>query len=527
MTKAQRFEGWKSLPAWLRYGVIVAIVLGVFFRFYHLDQKVYWIDETNTSLRSLGYTRTEFVETVFTGEVVTAETLQQFQQPSPDRGWDDTMNALMGTAEHTPLYFMLSRLWVDWVGHSVTTMRLLAVLFSLMSLPCLFWLCRELFESPAVGWIAVALMSLSPLHVLYAQEARPYSLFSLLFLLSSILLLRTLKTQQRIGWVLYGITIIAGLYTQLLFSLVVVAQGFYVAWSEQVIAKRQLNRQALSYLVAAGTAFLLLTPWLVLLFNSLEEVRTSTVGLVQEISVSRLVDVWFLNASRIFVDRELGSANAIFVVLSVVAVFFLWRNAPKRTWVFIILIIATMFLSLAIPDLLLGGRRSTRIRYLFPAVIGIQMALALALATQAVRVRSWKQWIWRVVMVAIVAVNLLANVAIAQSFVPWSKSSHRSSYFIPVSEIINQAENPLIISDGPITDTLAFATWLNSDVALQLALDPNDITVAEGFEPIYLLTPTEELREQVEAQGYTLSELYKSPDLRNDPYPLWEVRSQE
>ncbi|HEY9658481.1 MAG TPA: hypothetical protein V6C65_08535, partial [Allocoleopsis sp.] len=36
---------------WLVYGMIGLLILGIFFRFYHLDQKVYWVDETHTSLR--------------------------------------------------------------------------------------------------------------------------------------------------------------------------------------------------------------------------------------------------------------------------------------------------------------------------------------------------------------------------------------------------------------------------------------------------------------------------------------------
>ncbi|WP_416669534.1 glycosyltransferase family 39 protein [Egbenema bharatensis] len=541
MMNARRFEGWKKLPVWFRYGVILVIILGIFFRFYNIDYKVYWIDEANTSLRSLGYTRSEFIDAVFTGEVVRAEVLQQYQQPDPDRGWDDTMNALMGTAEHTPLYFMLSRLWVDGVGHSVTTMRLLAALFSLLMLPCLFWLCRLLFESPAVAWIAVALVSISPLHILYAQEARPYSLFSLLFLLSSALLLRILQAGQaghtgqtaqtgghgrkRLGWLLYGVTITAGLYTHLLFSLVVLAQGLYVGLTEPLRVKGRINRSVLSYGMTAGIAFLLLSPWIVLLFNNLETVRVSTVSLGQAISMSRVIDSWFLNASRIFVDRDLGSANGIFVLLSGVSVGFLWRKAPKRAWLFIILIIATLFLTLAVPDLLWGGRRSTRIRYLLPAVLGIQMSLAFVFATQAVWARTWGQQVWRLIMVAVVSANVFANMSISQSAVPWSKSPYRSAYFIPVSEVINQAANPLLISDGPIVDTLAFATWLRPDIAFQLARDPDQITIADGFDPIYLLTPSDELRDRVAAQGYTVTEFRERSGLRGDPYPFWQAQS--
>jgi uncharacterized membrane protein len=546
MMGTQRLEGWKSLPVWLRYGVVILLVLGIFFRFYNLDQKVYWIDETNTSLRSLGYTKPEFIATVFTGEVVTANTLQQYQQPSPDRGWDDTMNALRGTPEHTPLYFMLSRLWTDLVGHSVAKMRLLTAIFSALALPCLFWLCRELFAAPVVAWIAVALVAISPLHILYAQEARPYSLISLLFLLSSAILLRSLRierqtnqqadqqtdqfvdrqTNQRLSWLLYGVTILAGVYTHLLFSLVVIAQGVYVLLSEQVIEKRKLSRSAVYYLIAAGTTFLLLTPWLVLLFNNLEQVRESTVSLGRANSLSNILDTWFLHASRIFVDRELGPLNGVFVLLSFYSLFFAWRKAPKRAWLFLIAVVAVTFLPLAIPDVLLGGRRSLRIRYLFPAILSIQMAVAFLFAMQAVWVRKWWQRSWQLALGVIVAISISANIASSQATVWWSKSVPRSSYYIPVSEIVNQTENPLILSDGPVTDTLAFTRYLKPEVRFQLARTPRRLTVAEGYDPVFLLNPSRRLRNRITNQGYELTPVYEDRNAGggNNVHPLWEAK---
>jgi uncharacterized membrane protein len=35
---------WRSLPVWFRYLIVLLLVLGIFFRFYNLDKKVYWVD---------------------------------------------------------------------------------------------------------------------------------------------------------------------------------------------------------------------------------------------------------------------------------------------------------------------------------------------------------------------------------------------------------------------------------------------------------------------------------------------------
>ena len=52
---------WAFPPKGLRFLVIVLIVLGVFFRFINIDRKVYWFDETFTSLRISGYTEKEAI----------------------------------------------------------------------------------------------------------------------------------------------------------------------------------------------------------------------------------------------------------------------------------------------------------------------------------------------------------------------------------------------------------------------------------------------------------------------------------
>lgn len=498
----------RSLPLWFKYGVIALIGIGVFFRFYNLDKKVYWIDEVNSSLRTLGYTKTELIATAFTGEVISAEQLQQFQRLSPERGWSATWNALTGTAEHTPLYFLVARAWVGMVGHSIASMRCLTALFSVLVFPCLYWLCRELFDTPTAGWVAMGLFAVTPVHVLYAQEARPYSLLSVLIVLSSALLLRALRTQNRTNWIIYGLTLTAGLYTQLLFSLVVVSHGIYVLWTE-----RWSRVQA--YLLAAGAACLSLVPWLLLLAHNWQKVQQSTVSLNDDLSTSYIFDRWFLNLNLAFLSRELGAANILLAIITIVALYILCRFTARRTWLFILLLIGITFTVLAVPDLLFGGRRSLRIRYLFPCFFGIQMAFAYVFATQAVWAKTWQQKGWQLLMLALVTAGLIASLVSSQAVIWWNKSIPRSSYYPPVAAIVNQAAKPLVISDGPVTDTLALSAWLQPDVKLQLvAAEPRKLKIAPGYDPIYVLSPSEQLRRILTRRGYQLSVVYED---RGDP----------
>lgn len=515
--------GWQALPNGWRYGVIVLLVLGIFLRFYNLDRKVYWIDETNTSLRTLGYTKTEVIETAFTGEVITADQLMQFQRLSPDRGWSDTWTALTGTTEHTPLYFLLSRAWIGVVGHSVATMRALTAIFSVLAIPCLFWLCWELFQSFAVGWVAVGLYAVTPLHVLYAQEARPYSLWTVMILLSSALLLRSLRTSSRQTWILYGLSLMAGLYTQLLFGVMILTHGFYV-----LLIEKWRSPTTRAYLLTTAVALLAFTPWLALLIHNLPKVQESTRSLTEGYSFDYMVNRWFLNSSLAFFGRELGSANLLFGVLCGVAVGLLPRITPKRSWLFVVLLVAVPFLSLALPDVILGGRASLRIRYLFPTMLGIQLAFAAQIALQGLWGSTWRQQVWRGVLGLLVVGGLASCMISSQAVVWWNKSVPRSSYYPIVSALINEAANPLVISDGSVTDTLAFSRWLDPDVHLQLSLEPRKIRVAPGYDPIFLLNPEESTKRIFTRRGYELTLLYRDTTDADDVVDrLWRAEKSQ
>ncbi|NJL56054.1 hypothetical protein HC928_13370, partial [bacterium] len=48
----------------------VLLVVGIFFRVFDAEGKIYWTDETYTSLRVSGHTGIEVVDEVFNGEVI-------------------------------------------------------------------------------------------------------------------------------------------------------------------------------------------------------------------------------------------------------------------------------------------------------------------------------------------------------------------------------------------------------------------------------------------------------------------------
>ena len=118
-------------PNWLRYFIVVVLLLGVCFRFVNLDGKVFWHDETFTMLRVSGYTASEVKREVFNGRVITSDSLAKFQGVNNDRGLIDTINSLaIEDPQHPPLYYILARFWVAIFGNSVTAIRCLYAVIS-------------------------------------------------------------------------------------------------------------------------------------------------------------------------------------------------------------------------------------------------------------------------------------------------------------------------------------------------------------------------------------------------------------
>ena len=221
--KKQSTLAWRLPATDLRFSIVILLGIGIFFRFVNLDRKNYSGDEIMTSLRISGYTLTEMQQQLLNGRVINPEYLQKYQSPNLEKSAIDTIKGLaLEESQVVPLYFVIVRFWAGWFGNSLAVMRSLSAFISVLAFPCLYWLCLELFESSLTGWIAIALTAISPVHLLYAQEARPYSLWILITILSSAVLLRTLRVQTRVSWSFYAATVSLGLYTHLFFALVAI-----------------------------------------------------------------------------------------------------------------------------------------------------------------------------------------------------------------------------------------------------------------------------------------------------------------
>jgi uncharacterized membrane protein len=469
----------------LRLLVFVLLLLGVFFRFVNIEKKFYWYDEAFTSLRSSGYTQTEVLQEISSGQLLTTKDLMKYQRPNQTKNFGDTVKSLaIEEPQLPPLYFLGVQSWAKLFGDSPAAMRSFSVLMSLLALPALYWLCRELFVPPEVAWIAVGLLAVSPLHVLYAQEARPYSLWPTLIVLSCASLLRAMRLQTKLSWIIYAVANILGFYTHLFSLLVAFGHGIYLVGTQGFT----LNKKVVSYLIASAVSLLAFLPWVVILLVNKRAAGGATSWANLESNRLSLVKNWLGNIGRLFWDFGLTTnasgiyliavAAATLILAAIVgyAVYFLCSETSKPVWLFVVTVMAVTALALVLPDVILGGIRSTKARYLFPTYLGMQIAVAYLLATKirAGGVPSWKGQVWKVLTLVLLTGGVLSNAVSSQAETWWTKEWGRENPGI--ARLIDGAPKPLVvsdISDVTLGNILSMSHLLEPKVRLQLVLlDP-------------------------------------------------------
>ncbi len=482
---------------WPKLLFLALLGLGIFFRFFNLDRKVYWLDEAYTSLRVSGYTKTELVQQIFDGDETRAADLRKYQEPNPEKGLVDTIKSLaVEDSQHPPLYYVLARFWMQWFGDSVAVIRSLSAWISLLAFPCAYWLCQELFESSLTGWLAIGLIAVSPVHVIYAQEAREYSLWTVTVLLASAALLRAMRLNTLFSWAVYALTLTLSLYSFLFSGLVALGHGIYVAVSE----RWRWSQVTLAYLLASLAGLLAFAPWLVAIVTHWSQFNSTTSGTRNDQPLLSLINDWLGNCQRIFLDfdSDIAPVGLVFAILAGYAIDRLRRETPKRAGWFILSLTGSLALALVLPDVILGGQRSGRLRYLLPCCLGIQLAVARLLAMRIHSPQIQQRQRWRRIAVLLALSGTVSCAVSSQAEVWWNKSRTRSQEYPQIARIVNQATYPLVVSDSSSMSVMSLSHLLEPDVLLQLMDDSEIPKIEHSFGEIFLFNASESLQQNLD-----------------------------
>lgn len=178
-------------------GVLGLTAIGIALRAYAIGQGSFWVDEAYTA-RIAQLPALEIIKTT-AGDV------------------------------HPPLYYLLLRGWMLVFGDSEAALRSMSMVLDVAATAAIADLAWLLFRRRPVVLLAVALHVLSPFAILYAQEARMYSLMLLLSTLSASWLARTLRGGSWQACGLYVLWTTLVVYTHMFGFFMIAGQAVFVA----------------------------------------------------------------------------------------------------------------------------------------------------------------------------------------------------------------------------------------------------------------------------------------------------------
>jgi hypothetical protein len=188
-----------SRPIWVSLTLFALFVVGAGLRFLSLTRKPVWFDEC-------------------------------FSVEAARLDWGNFLHLLWWREGNMSLYYLLLRGWLHF-GGTEFYIRSLSVVLALAGLPALYWLGCILFDR-RTAIISVALLSVNAYHIRYAQEARSYSLFFLLAVLSSGYFCAYLEKPSRWNLSGYILTSILCVYAHF-YALLLVGTQALAAWLRQ------------------------------------------------------------------------------------------------------------------------------------------------------------------------------------------------------------------------------------------------------------------------------------------------------
>ncbi|MEM8829432.1 MAG: glycosyltransferase family 39 protein [Cyanobacteria bacterium P01_G01_bin.19] len=561
--------------------LFIFLLLGCYFRFANLSVKIFWVDEIATVVRASGYTIQEVTNHLARRDIISFNDLISYQNITPEKTFIDSWNALIKSPEHAPLYFVLTRFWMQIFGSSISTVRSFSAVSSLFIFPALYWLCQELFNRQSTSTIALLLMSISPFYVTYAQEARPYSLWTVSILLISASLLKAIRVNTQASWVIYSVSLTIGLYTSLFTFYIAFFQAIYLLSARIKYKIEILKKYALFSLIS----LLAFSPWIVVIISHLNLLQENTSWMRGNFNLTEIIAVFigtillifgdlpispnsnpaqtaialivivftclgtlilarhlkhrwlkfallliisssiFLLFNYVYLDLVsiIGAAVALCILsFSAYSIYYLILNSDHA--LFIICLIISLPLPLLVIDIINQGQGSTAPRYLIPLQLGIQIAAAHTIANKIALIKDRK--IWQFILSGFLILGIFSCIRNFNLSPFYQKGRNINNPAI--AQIINRSDRPLVAAEADnAMDVLSLAYSLSLDTQYKI-IDSNNslIKYSDRFEDIFILKPSVSYIDKIKQNPLvSLRQVYKSQVFSADEIPLdlWQI----
>jgi len=170
--------------------------------------------------------------------------------------WPDFLSVNSAYSANMAFYYLLLKLWLP-LGNSDGWTRGLSALLGIVTVPALYWLARKLFGT-TTATSAALLLACNAFHIKYSQEARAYTLVTVLVVASIIAMVRAVERSTTRAWLVWAAVSALAVYAHTYAVLVI---GGEILWAMFVLSARDRWK-----LFAAFRWFVLaLVPYLVIM----------------------------------------------------------------------------------------------------------------------------------------------------------------------------------------------------------------------------------------------------------------------
>lgn len=122
-----------------------------------------------------------------------------------------------------PLYYLFLHFWTKVFPDNEFWLRLPSVLFGVATIFVLYKLCN-LFFSRRIAVLASIIIAISPIHIWYAQEVKPYSLIPFFVIVMSYFFIKALEENRAQYWTGLLITTFIGFFTSYFIGIFVIGE---------------------------------------------------------------------------------------------------------------------------------------------------------------------------------------------------------------------------------------------------------------------------------------------------------------
>jgi len=109
-----------------------------------------------------------------------------------------------GLDVHPPFYYILLKGWSGLLGDSLFSLRLFSVFFGILAVLAVYYLVKEVFRDKWLALFSSVLVALNSFFIQFIMEARMFTLGIFLVTISSLFLLKALKSKNWSWWLLYA-----------------------------------------------------------------------------------------------------------------------------------------------------------------------------------------------------------------------------------------------------------------------------------------------------------------------------------